>query len=267
MKITQLLLTSSSLAHLAGAATLANWKELNPNAAVVPITGADTDSPVFGNGTTANSAQAAWIAGQFGTTASPESVNLAIGDTLTVSGSMTLTGGTNNDSQFRFGVYNSGGQLAVDNGSNWSSGLLHVIGTTSDLFQARTDGPFISTTTSPGGNAVDLDSVITRTGTFNGDSTIPFLFSMAITRNSATTVDVVSLITGGDGNYSEQYVEEGHAPTNFTYDSVGVLFGGSAGLEQASFSGVQYQVTSIPEPSATLLGLTGLLFGFARRRR
>ncbi len=262
-KIALFLLTSSSLAHVAGAAAIANWKEFNPNAAVVPITGANTDSPVFGDGTTPNSTQAAWIAGQFGTTGSPASVTLAVGDTLTVSGNLTLTGGTNNNSQFRFGVFNSGGQFAADSGLNWSSGVLHVIGITSDLFQARTDNAFIST----GGNAVDLNSVTTRTGTFDGDSTNPFSFSMSITRDSATTVDVVSLITGGDGNYSEQYVEDDHSPANFTYDAAGLLFGGSAGLEQASFSGVQYEVTSVPEPSAALLGLTGLLLGFARRRR
>jgi len=174
-----------------------------------------------------------------------------------------LTGGTNNSGQFRFGVFNDGGQFAADDGSNWTGGWLHVIGTgASDLFQARTNGPFIST----GANAVDLNSVITRTGTFDGDSATPFSFSMAITRDSATTLDVVSLITGGDGGYSEQYVEDDITTGNFTYSAAGLLFGGSSGVEQASFSGVQYEVTAVPEPSTALLGLAGLLIGFARRR-
>ena len=261
--ITLFLLTSSGIAQMAGAAVVADWKELNPNAAVVPISGANTDSPVFGDGTTPNSAQAAWIGGQFGAAGSPESVTLAIGDTLTVSGSLTLTGGTNNSAQFRFGAFNSGGQLAASSGLNWSSGLMHVIGSTGDLFQARTDNAFIST----GGNAVDLNGVTTRTGAFDGDSTLPFIFSMQITRHSATTVDVVSLITGGDGSFSEEYVEDDHTPANFTYDSVGLLFGGSSSVEQATFSGVQYEVTSIPEPSAVFLSLTGILLGSVRRRR
>ena len=263
-KASLFLVISPALFNIAGAATVANWKEFNTNAAVVPISDANTDSPVFGDGVTPNSAQAAWIAGQFGTTGSPGSVTLAVGDTLTVSGGLTLTGGTNNSGQFRFGVFNDGGQFAADSGSNWTGGWLHVIGTggASDLFQARTNGAFIST----GANAVDLNSVVTRSGAFDGDSATPFSFSMTITRDSATTLDVVSLITGGDGGYSEQYVEDDITTANFTYTAAGLLFGGSAGLEEASFSGVQYEVTSVPEPSTALLGLAGLLIGFARRR-
>lgn len=262
-KASLFLVFAPSLVNISGAATVANWKEFNTNAAVVPITGASTDSPVFGDGSL-NSAQAAWIGGQFGTTGSPESVTLAVGDTLTVTGGLTLTGGTNNSNQFRFGVFNDGGQFAADSGSNWTGGWLHSIGTTaaSDLFQGRTNGAFISTAA----NAVDLDSVVTRTGTFDGDSVTPFSFSMTITRDSATTVDVVSLITGGDGGYSEQYVEDDITTGNFTYSAAGLLFGGSSGVEQASFSGVQYEVASVPEPSSALLGLAGLLIGFVRRR-
>lgn len=264
-KAASLLIITPGLINIAGAASVANWKELNPNAAVVPITGAGTDSPVFGDGTTSNSAQAAWIAGGFGTAGSPESATLDVGDTLTVSGGLTLTGGTNNNNQFRFGVFNDGGQLASDSGLNWTAGWLHSIGTvtTSDLYRARTNGAFISTA----GDAADLNSVVTRSGTFDGDSAAPFSFSVSITRDSATTVDVVSLITGGDGSYSEQYVEDDITTANFTYTAAGLLFGGSSGVEQASFSGVQYEVTSVPEPSSALLGLAGLLLGFARRRR
>ena len=262
-KSSLILVIAPGLINLAGAATVANWKEFNTNAAVVPISGANTDSPVFGDGTT-NSAQGAWIGGQFGTTGSPGSVTLAVGDTLTVSGGLTLTGGTNNSGQFRFGVFNDGGQFAANNGSNWTGGWLHVIGTggASDLFQGRTNGAFIST----GPNALDLNSVVTRSGAFDGSSVTPFAFSMSITRDSATTVDVVSLITGGDGGYSEQYVEDDITTGNFTYTAAGLLFGGSSGVEQANFSGVQYEVTTVPEPTTALLGLVGLLFGFVRRR-
>jgi hypothetical protein len=263
MKSTISLLSLFAGASLSQAATIANWNEFNPNAAVVPITGAATDSPTFGDGTTTNSAQQAWIGGQFGTTGSPASATLAIGETLTVSGLVVLTGGTNNSNQVRFGVFDDGGQFSAGDGSNWTGGWLHSIGTTtsSDLFRGRTDGPFIST----GGDALDLNSVITRTGTFDGDSTAPFSFSMAITRDSATTIDVTSLITGGDGGLSEQYVESDITTGVFTYSAVGLLFGGSSGIEQAQFSGVQYNV--IPEPSGSVLGILGLAALASRRRR
>ena len=257
-------LTAPAFAGICGAATIANWKELNPNAAVVPITGAGTDSPTFGDGT-ANSAQAAWIAGRFGTTSSSESATLAVGQTLTVSGGLVLTGGTNNSNQFRFGVFDDGGQFAANDGSNWTGGWLHSIGTTtgSDLWQARTNGPFISTAV----NAVDLNASITRTGAFDGDSTAPFSFSVAITRDSASTIDVVSLITGGDGNLSEQYVENDINTSLFTYSALGLLFGGSSSVERAEFSNVQYVVTPVPEPSVGLLGALALIaVGFRRRR-
>ena len=262
MKLSILPIPLLALAGVADAATVANWKELNPNAAVVPITDAGTDSPTFGDGTL-NSAQQAWIAGQFGTTTSPESVTLAVGEALTISGDLILTGGTNNSNQFRFGVFDDGGQFAVDDGNNWTGGWLHSIGTTasSDLFRARTNGAFIST----GANALDLNSTKVRTGAFDGDSTAPFTFSVTVTRDSATTVDLLSIVTGGDGNLSEQYVVDDLATSVFTYSAVGLLFGGSSGVEQAQFSRVQYNV--IPEPGTASLGLLGLAWLARARRR
>ncbi len=244
-------MTLSKLAgFLAGVSPLfadpiANWKEFNPNVAVVPIENADTNSPTFGDGVTMNSAQQAWVAGRFGTVESPASVTLAVGETLTVTGSLVLTGGSNNSNQFRFAVVNDGGKFTQDDGSNWNGGWLHSIGIGggADLWLGRTDGPFISTA----GNALDLDSVTTRTGLFDGDSVDPFTFSMAITRNSETTIDIISLLTGGDGVLSEEYVKEDIETPLFTYTALGLLFGGSSALEQAVFSDVEYSVTSDSE--------------------
>lgn len=232
------------------AGPIANWKEFNPNEIIVPITDAETNSPTFGDGVTLNSSQMAWVGGQFGTVEAPASVTLAVGETLTVTGSVALTGGTNNNNQFRFGLFNDGGKFALDDGSNWIGGWLHSIGTTasSDLWLGRTDGPFISTA----GNAVDLDSVVTRTGLFDGDSVEAFSFSMSITRDSETTIDVVSLISGGDGEFSEEFVREDLETSLFTYTSMGWLFGGSSGVEEVNFSNVEYSLTGGEETPLTL---------------
>jgi hypothetical protein len=157
-----------------------------------------------------------------------------------------LTGGTNNSNQFRFGIFSDMGQFALNDGSGWEGGWLHSIGSaaSSDLYQGRTDGPFISTA----GDAVNMLSVKTRTGSFIGDSVNPFEFMMSITRDSATTIDIISLITGGDGDLSEEYVVEDITTTLFTYTAHGWLFGGSSGVEQVVFSEVEFEVTGGGEP-------------------
>ncbi len=234
------MLLSAGVAILpADAGTVANWKQLNP-AASPPVSGLDTDAPTFGDAT-ANSAQNAWLAGHFGTVASPESVILAVGQTLEISGSMILTGGTNTANQIRFGIFNDGGQFAADNGSNWTGGWMHNNGTatSSDLWRGTTSGAFVST----GGNAMDLDAVKTRTGTFDGSSVAPFDFRMTITRDSETTLDIVSRLAGGDGSLDEMYVKDDVAATDFTFTCVGVLLGGTSGVDQAVFSGVAFTVS------------------------
>jgi hypothetical protein len=238
------------------ASPIANWKEFNTNEAVVPITGAGTNSPTFGDGVTQNSSQAAWIAGQFGTVASPEAVTLSVGETLTVSGSVVMTGGSNNANQFRFGIFNDGGKFALDDGSIWTGGWLHVNGSAaSDLFQGRTDGPFISTA----GDALGLGAVQERTGTFDGDSLASFTFTMSITRDSATTVNIVSLLTGGDGELSEEYIKEDLETSLFTYTSLGWLFGGSSAVEQVVYSDVEYTVTAGSEARISAISSDGVI--------
>ncbi len=248
-----------ALAPFANAATIANWKDLNPAVGHPSLSaGGNTDGPTFGDGTNA-SAQGSWIAGYFGTTIMPESVTLAVGQTLTVSGSYVLTGGAGADSDYRHGIFNDGGQFAANDGNNWTGGWLHQTGT--NLFQARTNGAFISSAA----NAVNLSATTSTTGTLNKDSAVALTFSMSITRDSLTTIDIVSSFSGGGGGLDQTYTANDITTSLFTYNSVGLLFGGGSSVDQAVFSNVQYSV--IPEPSA--LGLIGIAVGgmFLRLRR
>lgn len=260
---THVLLLSSLMALLgfsnaASAATIANWKALStppPDG----LAGLNTDSPTFGDGT-AEDADALVGAGLFGTDADPATVTLSVGETLTVTGTLNLTGG--NSSLYRFGVLNDGGQFALDDRTNWDGGWIHSID--DDLFRARTDGSFASV----GGNAEDLNAAQSTAGSFNGDSTLDYTFSMSITRDSATTVNVVSSIIGGDNSFSQEYIANDITTDQFTYNAFGFFFSNDADLDQAAFTNVQYN--TIPEPSSItyLFCLAAVVgFGFLRNRR
>lgn len=247
------------------AATIANWKEMNPNAAVPTNSGMNTDSPTIGNGT-ANNAADAWVAGRFGTVASPVSVTLAIGDTLTVSGSVTFTGGLSSTgaqlNQFRFGVYDGGAAFAADN-TIWANGgwINTPTGTNAGMYQASTTSSFL-TNSAP---AVLLTSTTTNTGTFNADSPTAYNWSFTITRDSTTTVDLSASLTGGPSPVNFARSVNNQTTSLFTYSTVGLLFGNGMALDQGALSNVQYSV--IPEPSTTLLSGFLLGLGLLTRRR
>jgi hypothetical protein len=255
--LTAATLAATIVAGPAFAGTIANWKEFN-GAATPATSGMNTDSPTIGDGT-ADNADDAWIGGLFGTVGSPESVTLAVGETLIVSGSVVLTGGVTSPNNFRFGVADDGGQFAVDN-MTWSNGGW-IYRADNTIYQGRTDNVFVSTNP----NAVLLASTGTDTGgAFTGDSTAAYDWSFSVTRDSATTVDIFASVTGGDNAVNKTATVNDQTTSLFTYSAAGILLGGALNVDQASFSNVQYNV--IPEPSSlALLGLGGLLI--ARRRR
>ncbi len=208
----------------------------------------DSDSPTIGDGT-ANNADDAWVAGRFGTVATPADVTLAIGETLTVSGSLILTGGLGVDSNLRFGVFDESGQFA-SGGTTWSNGgwLLRAGANPDDGWhKARTNGAFVST--NPNAAIITPRTNTNTGGALDGDSTIAYDWSISVTRDSATTVDLFGSIAGGDNAYNQTYTANDIATSLFTYNAVGLLFGASLDVDQAVLSGVQYTVVPSGPPS------------------
>jgi hypothetical protein len=261
-----LALAGSSLIAMpsANAATIANWKEMNP-ALSGTNSGMNTNSPTIGNGTAEN-ADDAWVAGRFGTVASPESVTLSVGQTLTVSGSVTFTGGLSGTAtqlnQFRFGVFDGGADFASDT-TTWANGgwINTPTGSNAGIYQAATTSNFLTNNT----NAVLLTSTTDTTNgnAFNADSTTPYNWSFTITRDSLTTVDLAASLTGGLNAVNFARTVDNRTTTLFTYSTVGLLFGGGMNLDQGALSNVQYNV--IPEPRTALLGGLGMLVLLRRR--
>jgi hypothetical protein len=249
---------SAAFAVPAHAATIANWKVLQTSATGPATTsGLNTDSPVFGDGTDLDM-DGVGVAGRFGSVASPASVTLAIGETLTVSTTITLTGGiTGAANHYRFAVQNDGGQFAANSVNTWSGGWTYAV--KGSIYQANTNGNFLSTNT----NASSLSSTTTTSGTLNGNTATPYTWTMTITRDSATTVDLFTSLIGG-GGYSETMTSNNVTTSLFTYTAMGILTTGNTDLDQLTVSNAQFSV--IPEPSAALLGGLGLLALLRRRR-
>ena len=128
---------------------------------------------------------------------------------------ITLTGGLSAiSSHYRFAVLNDGGQFAAGSAENWGGGWVHTVyggGTAaaSSLFQASTGvaagNHYMSTASASPNNAANLSPTVSRSGTFNADSATAYTWTMSITRDSATTVDIVSSFIGGPSSFSETY--------------------------------------------------------------
>lgn len=265
------LFASLATAH---SATVANWKVMAALAGTASSTsGLNTDSPVFGDGT-AEDMDGVGLAGLFGTTTTPASVTLAVGETLTVTATVTVTGGLSSGAgaAYRFSVQNDGGKFSLPSPDNWGGGWNHILdtgSTTGDgFYRANTGGNFMSSSNTGGNNASLLadqaSGAFATSNSFNGDSPISYLWTMAITRDSATTVDLSSSFVGGPNSFSESYTINNVTTTLFTYNAVGIQTTATSDLDQLSLSNVQYNV--IPEPSTALLSGLGLLALLRRRR-
>lgn len=255
-------------AALAPAATVANWKVLflAGGLSTPATTGLNTASPTFGDVATTNAMDGVGLAGLFGSVGSPESVTLAVDETLIVTAGFTLTGGlTGSSGIYRFSVQYDNEQFAGNSASDWGGGIMHTTGATgtnTSLFSTATgESNNYMTINSPASN---LTPTITRSGTFSANSATAYLWTISITRESLTLLKVVSSMTGGPSSFSEIFTAEVPAPSSFTFNSIGIQTTAQTDLEQLSLANVQYSV--IPEPSAALLGGLGVLCLLRRRR-
>jgi hypothetical protein len=227
-----------------------------------PITGADTNSPVVGDGSP-NSAEAEMFDSAF------PRINLEnSGDRVTLSGTVTLEGtvGTAGGprTQFRFGLFSddddgddvgwTGYYMSNASGTGTPAGTLarKPVGNTS-VYLSTTGQNALASTQGDGVNFTDDTYTFSITleragdellvsGTLNG-TTNGFTQSLSATDPTASTL----------GTFSVNYV--------------GFLLGGNLDADRASFSNLDVTFVPVPEPAAAGLLAGGALALTMRRRR
>ena len=214
-----LLLTLASIK----ATPVTNWVTTNGDAGFADGSEA-TNSPV----TTDSDAET--IVGSF-----PE-VTLATGQSITLTGSVIITGrtGTIPGNQIRWGLFDAPGTPETSVGDNYVGVWAAANTGPADIRSAdgSTGNPFsgsattvISTASNVGG-ATRFEETLT--------------FSLTITRFDDTEITTSGTLTNGV-DFSVEWPETNSpaSPAGFVYDSVGILLGGTTDATQASFTNVE----------------------------
>ncbi|MBA3481805.1 MAG: hypothetical protein H0T51_08325, partial [Pirellulales bacterium] len=113
-------LSSIAASGMACAAPVTGWTLVDAStggSTTKSLTGANTDAPVVGTGADASATQVALYAPIFGPADTAPDVSLVNGQTVTLTGSATLTGVANSLEQFRFGLFYEGS--APVNAKGW----------------------------------------------------------------------------------------------------------------------------------------------------
>ncbi len=235
------------------------------------ITGLDSASPVFGDGT-AGSGNGYQINATL-----PSTYTLGtVGDSLVFSGSVTMdlgTAGAGSD-QFRFGLFDT-------NGSGDVNGWLGYFATNSGtggnpngrLWERKAD----NTAAYFNNGVTGADERQFSAGVpASTDSTSTFLsgtydFSLALTRTADGLSVAWSIVGTGGTNYTISGVYADATALTYDFDRVGFMTGGGLNADQVTFSNVDLTYTSaIPEPASAavlLASVAGLVTLSSRRRR
>jgi len=236
-----------------------------PAAIVIPVTGWVTTNgdATFTGGSASTSSPS--VTGLPGDTiaANFATVTLADGEALTLTGSITLTGSAGGN-QFRFGLFDGDNPVTTGNGSGF-------VGFNADAPSSATGGLKFGDGTAANPFSGGASTTITSMSNPGGAAPagIALDYSLTITRDGAN-LDVEASIsnTGGGGTWSSTSgVFEDYATTQYTYDSVAFLMGGSIGGTTASYSNVTVTYNNIPEPATGLLSGLALFILLQRRRK
>jgi len=193
-----------------------------------------------------------------------------VGDSILLTGSVSFVNTLGNQ-QFRFGLFNNNGNaLGTLAGGLWTgattAGWLGYLvepgnaGGSTALYGRNGTGANAWLSTS--GAAYNINQNPTTVSMAPGT----YAFSLALTRDSATSVSIQYSVIGSAFNSSGTYEDIGGLSSGITsFDTVGFLLNGSTGA--GTFTGVS--VSLVPEPSTFALAGLGLsaIAGFARRRK
>jgi MYXO-CTERM domain-containing protein len=258
----------SSFAHGAVTIDASSWT----NGLGTPaLSGQTSTGIVWGNNTsnnTDNAALHATIDGDTGT-AGNQSVTIAIGETLSFSGSLNLQTSITNTSgtiQLRAGLYNTNGSVTTTGwlgymlGNGTSSGAGQILERSNPNTGAYFSGTGATT-------LVNLPSTNGGVTLASRDLTAGlYSFSLSLTRVAGGMEVTSSLVRQSDGinfaNLSTPFLDT--TPQTFTFDRIGFLAGGGLDADQVTLSNLS--LTVVPEPSSALLGVAGVALLLRRRR-
>ena len=251
VKLSLIPFLSLGIATFAPAASVINWVATNGDTGFSGGSEA-TNSPVT------TDADAETLVESF------PAVTLSVGQVLVLTGSVNITGnsGAIGGNQIRWGMFDAPGTPATGVGSGyvgvWATAPNGAATANTVTANGSTTNPFSGSASTVVGSASDIGGNSSQFGT-------DLEFSLSITRLDATQISIAAEWTDNANVLVEWAPTSAPAsPGDFTYDSVGILLGGTVNATQASFSNIE--VTTIPEPTSALMVLLGSLSLIRRRR-
>lgn len=256
--------------------------------AIIPTVSAQTTTPITGWGTETGNQNGSAVTSDDGngnfsmTGASPtgndnpralfSTINLSVGDTITLSGSFTSSGGLGNQT-FRFGLYNSNG---------------HTTGTlASGLWSGADPNGWLGYLVEPGsagGNVTQLNeranpnsggwwsgtgssTIQSTSGTLNANAGT-YAFNLTLTLVSASQLNISYFFneTAG-GTYATSGSFADITPSVTSFNAAGFLLSNADGPTPFTFNNVDVTVTPVPEPATLGVAMLGGVLCLMFRRR
>ena len=194
-------------------------------------------------------------------------LSLAVGDTLTFSGSLTFTAGSIGNQQFRFGIYNSNGANTGTLSSGlWSGatptgwlGYMVEPGTSSGNSTILVERNTPNTGNWLSGTGATTDQSISSTAAMNFGT---YNFNLTLTLASASELDISYFFdqtSGGTYATSGSYADM--TPSVTSFNAVGFLMNANVGGGVTPFTFNNVGVTLTPAPEPATLSMIGMGLG------